>query len=286
MELIRFKNPTGVLFVFTPAAWSICLAAYPGQFPNILLMSKFALGSFLIRSSACIINDTLDKDIDAKVIRTSNRVMVKELVSLKEAIILTSVMMILAFLILLSLNNICILEGILCVPLMLTYPLFKRFTYWPQLMLGITTGMGSFMGWSAVHNNIEPLTTIPLFIGSASWTIFYDTIYGFQDMQCDKKAGIQSTSLLFTSYKIWKLILSLFPIISIFHWIIVGYNTNQTWPFYISLGIMSIYFYSVIKMIDISNSKKNLKLFRSNAFISLCFLIAMIISNKLKRTET
>ncbi|KII61543.1 4-hydroxybenzoate polyprenyltransferase, mitochondrial [Thelohanellus kitauei] len=267
LDLIRLKRPFGVLFVLTPGMFSLALAAPPGSFPDPWLMLKFTVGAFLTRCSGCVINDALDRSFDAHVLRTANRPMAKNLISMKEAIILTTIMMMLAFCILLSFRSkICLLQGILCVPMMILYPLFKRFTYFTSVMLGITTSVGAFMGWSATNFDIAPSITIPLFLGCVAWAVFYDSIYGAQDMKYDQKINVKSVAIFLTKHKIEKLFLGGVVASCVVFWLISGYNSDQTWPYYLSLAGISAYFTWVIQRLDLYNTKTLPKIFISKKF--------------------
>ena len=141
-------------------------------------------------------NDILDKEFDKKVERTKNRPIASNKVSVKLAIFYTIILCSLAFLVLINFNNLTIILALGSMPLAFTYPLMKRFTYWPQLFLGITFNYGLVLGWTAIQGEINVVAII-FYLGAIFWTLGYDTIYGFQDIKDDEIIGVKSTSIKF-----------------------------------------------------------------------------------------
>ena len=147
-----------------------------------------------MRSAGCIVNDIVDKNFDKKVERTKSRPIASGKVSVKLAIIYSFILCGLAFLVLIKFNKFTILMALLSMPLAFTYPLMKRFTYWPQLFLGITFNYGLVLAWISVNNSIN-LVPVIFYLGAIFWTLGYDTIYGYQDIKDDEIIGC----LLYTS---------------------------------------------------------------------------------------
>ena len=198
IELTRIKKPIGFMLLFWPCLWGLTLGYDFSQ--NIETFLKylvlFFLGAILMRSAGCIVNDIVDKDFDKVVQRTKKRPIAAGNVSVKLAILYAIILCSLAFLVLIQFNFFTIILALLSMPLAFTYPLMKRFTYWPQLFLGITFNYGLLLGWSSTNTEIS---IIPLFfyIGAIFWTLGYDTIYGFQDIKDDEIIGVKSTSIKF-----------------------------------------------------------------------------------------
>lgn len=136
MELARLDKPTGTWLVYLPSTWSIAMAASPGCLPDVGILALFGLGAVLMRGAGCTINDMMDKDIDSQVFRTKNRPISRGAISDFNALAFLGLQLSGALLVLLQLNMESIFVGSCCLGLVFTYPLFKRFTYWPQLMLG------------------------------------------------------------------------------------------------------------------------------------------------------
>merc|ERR1711991_1213305 len=149
-----------------------------------------------MRSAGCIVNDILDKEFDAKVFRTKNRPIASGKVSIKLGIFYSIILCFLAFLVLLNFNLFTIILALGSMPLAFTYPLMKRYTYWPQLFLGFTFNYGLILGWTAIYGQID-LAPILFYLGAIFWTLGYDTIYGYQDIKDDEIIGLKSTSIKF-----------------------------------------------------------------------------------------
>merc|ERR1711991_219687 len=149
-----------------------------------------------MRSAGCIVNDILDKEFDAKVFRTKSRPIASGKVSIKLGIFYSIILCFLAFLVLLNFNLFTIILALGSMPLAFTYPLMKRYTYWPQLFLGFTFNYGLILGWTSIYSEIN-IFPIMFYIGAIFWTLGYDTIYGFQDIKDDEIIGLKSTSIKF-----------------------------------------------------------------------------------------
>ena len=198
LELTRLKKPIGYMLLFWPCAWGLTIAY---DFQNnidqyIIYIFLFFSGSVLMRSAGCIINDIVDRDFDKKVKRTKNRPIASGKISIKLALIYSIILCLLAFFVLINFNFFTILLAIASMPFAFTYPLMKRFTYWPQLFLGITFNYGLIVGWTSVMESVS-IEPIVFYLGAIFWTLGYDTIYGFQDIEDDEIIGIKSTSIKF-----------------------------------------------------------------------------------------
>ena len=276
-ELTRLKKPIGYMLLFWPCAWGLTLAY---DFSNSLnnyffYLSLFFLGSVLMRSAGCIVNDISDKEFDKKVERTKNRPLASNKVSIKLAIFYTIILCSLAFLVLINFNKLTILLALLSMPLAFTYPLMKRFTYWPQLFLGITFNYGLILGWTSVVGEIS-IAPIILYLGAIFWTLGYDTIYGFQDIKDDEIIGVKSTSIKFKNNP-KKFLLTCYLILSA-SILTTGLLMNFNLLFFISLiiPILHLSLYQVKKFN--SEDKENcLRIFRSNNLFGALILINIFI---------
>ena len=198
IELIRLNKPIGFMLLFWPCSWGLAYAHSTNQDINLFIyyLILFFLGSVLMRSAGCIINDIVDKDFDKKVKRTKTRPITSGKISVKKSFFYVIILCSLAFIILVQFNFLTILLGLGSMLLAFTYPFMKRITYWPQLFLGITFNWGIIMAWTAINNNIS-LEIIVLYLSAIFWTLGYDTIYGAQDMSDDEIIGLKSTSIKF-----------------------------------------------------------------------------------------
>ena len=277
IELTRLKKPIGFMLLFWPCAWGLTIAY---NFENNLndyfyFLILFFFGSILMRSAGCIVNDILDKEFDAKVFRTKNRPIASGKISIKQAIIFASSLCFLALLVLLNFNLITIILAIGSMPLAFTYPLMKRFTYWPQLFLGITFNYGLLLGWTATIGqiDIEPLI---FYFGAIFWTLGYDTIYGYQDIKDDEIIGLKSTSIKFkTNPKIF-----IFICYSIFlsTCLIIGFIMKLNSFFFLSIILVSVQlFYFQLKKLDINDSISCFNIFKSNNLLGLLIFLSLII---------
>jgi len=277
IELTRLRKPIGFMLLFWPCAWGLTLAY---DFSNdlndyLFYLTLFFLGSVLMRSAGCIVNDISDKEFDKKVERTKNRPIASNKVSIKLAIFYTIVLCLFAFLVLINFNNLTIILALGSMPLAFTYPLMKRFTYWPQLFLGITFNYGLILGWVSVVGEIS-ITSIILYLGAIFWTLGYDTIYGFQDIKDDEIIGVKSTSIKFKNNpKKFLLVCYSILIVSI---LTTGLLMNFNLLFFVSLTIpiLHLFLYQIQKF-NSEDKKSCLRIFRSNNLFGLLILINIFI---------
>ena len=265
------------MLLFWPCAWGLTLAYDFSKNLNIFFfyLLLFFLGSVLMRSAGCIVNDISDKDLDKKVFRTKNRPIASNKVSVKLALFYTVILCSLAFLVLINFNKLTIILALGSMPLAFTYPLMKRYTYWPQLFLGITFNYGLILGWTSVTGQIN-IVPIIFYLGAIFWTLGFDTIYGFQDIKDDEIIGIKSTSIKFKQNLNLFLIIcySLF-IIAIY---IVGYFMNFNLIFYISMIIVIFHLFILqIHNLKYKDPKNCLKIFKSNNMLGFLVLLNLLI---------
>ena len=198
LNLTRLNKPIGFMLLFWPCSWGLAFAYINNNDLELFIyyLILFFLGSVLMRSAGCIFNDIVDKDFDKKVKRTQKRPLASNQISISLSFFYVIILCLLALLILLQFNLFTIFLGLASMFLAFSYPYMKRFTYWPQLFLGITFNWGIIMAWTAVNNFIT-LEIIILYISAIFWTLGYDTIYGAQDMSEDEIIGLKSTSIKF-----------------------------------------------------------------------------------------
>jgi len=235
----------------------------------------FFLGSVLMRSAGCIVNDISDKEFDKKVSRTKNRPIASNQVSIKLGIFYTLILCLLAFLVLINFNNLTILLALGSMPLAFTYPLMKRFTYWPQLFLGITFNYGLVLGWTVVQGEIN-LVAIIFYLGAIFWTLGFDTIYGYQDIKDDEIIGVKSTSIKFKKNP--KLFISLCYIVFITSLIMIGFFMEFKFFYFIFLLIPVFnMFFLQIKNFRIENPGNCLNIFKKNNFLGFLIFSNILI---------
>ena len=280
IELTRLKKPIGFMLLFWPCAWGLTLAYDFSSNLNkyFFYLILFFLGSVFMRSAGCIVNDILDKEFDAKVFRTKNRPIASKKVSIKLAIFYALALCFFAFLVLINFNLFTIILALSSMPLAFTYPVMKRFTYWPQLFLGITFNYGLILGWTSINDEIN-LVPILFYFGAIFWTLGYDTIYGYQDIKDDEIIGLKSTSIKFKGKaKKFLFICYSFLITFIF---IGGYKMKFHFSYYLLCIIPFIHlFFYQMKIFNLNDPQSCLKAFKSNNFFGLIiFLNILIIKN-------
>ena len=228
-----------------------------------------------MRSAGCIVNDISDKEFDKKVKRTKNRPIASGKISLRLGLFYTLILCFLAFLVLINFNWFTIFLAIGSMPLAFTYPLMKRYTYWPQLFLGITFNYGLILGWTSINNSLS-IEVIILYIGAIFWTLGYDTIYGFQDIKDDEIIGIKSTSIKFKNNPtIFLIICYSILFISL---IILGLLMNFNRLYFLSLLIPFFHlFFFQIKNLKVKMPLNCLRIFKSNNFLGLIILFNIAI---------
>ena len=277
IELTRLKRPIGYMLLFWPCAWGLTVAFDFSKNIEIYLfyLFLFLLGSILMRSAGCIVNDIVDRKFDRRVARTKDRPIASGKISVNLGLLYTLILCATAFLVLLNFNFLTIIVALGSMPLAFTYPLMKRYTYWPQLFLGITFNYGLILGWLSVTNEISVIPVL-FYLGAIFWTLGYDTIYGFQDIKDDEIIGLKSTSIKFKQNPIIFLILCYF--IFILTLLIVGYlmNFNKISLIIYFLVVYQIFF-NQIKKLNIKDPKSCLKIFKSNNLLGLLVLIGLII---------
>jgi len=277
IELTRLKKPIGFMLLFWPCAWGLTLAYdFSSNLNNYFFyLMLFFLGSVLMRSAGCIVNDILDKEFDKKVSRTKNRPIASEKISIKLGLFYTAFLCFLALLVLLNFNTFTILLALGSMPLAFSYPLMKRYTYWPQLFLGFTFNYGLILGWVCIKNEIE-LIPIILYIGAIFWTLGFDTIYGYQDIKDDEIIGVKSTSIRFKKNP--KLFLIICYSILMASLIIVGFfmKFNSMFYIFLSIPIVHLFFYQIYNF-DFKNPKNSLKIFKTNNLFGAIVLFNILI---------
>ena len=278
-ELTRLKKPIGFMLLFWPCAWGVTLAF---DFQNsiyqyIFFILLFFCGSVLMRSAGCIVNDIVDKDFDKNVERTKNRPIASNKITIQNSLIYVFLLCGLALLVLLNFNKLTILLALASMPLAFTYPLMKRFTYWPQLFLGITFNYGLILGWTAIYNEIN-LAPIIMYLGAIFWTLGYDTIYGFQDIKDDEIIGVKSTSIKFKNNP--KIFIFFCYFVLFISLISIGIIMNFSKIYYVSLVLPLFHLILQVYKFERNDGDKCLKIFKSNNLMGLiiftCFIVEKI----------
>ena len=266
------------MLLFWPCLWGLTLANdfSDNNLKYIIYATYFFLGSTLMRSAGCIVNDILDRKYDILVDRTKSRPIASGKISISLGLMYVSILCLTAFLILIQFNLTTILLGLASMPFAFSYPLMKRYTYWPQLFLGFTFNYGLIVAWYSIKPEFNYIPII-FYCGAIFWTLAYDTIYGFQDIKDDEIIGVKSTSIKFKTNP--KLFIFVCYLIFILFQIITG--ILMEFEYYYFIGIIVIAFHLFISQtlkLDISNTNMCLEKFKSNNFLGLLVFINILVN--------
>ncbi len=272
IKLTRLLNPTGYLLLFFPCAFSLIANAENDE--DLLYLTVFFIGSVVMRSVGCIINDLTDRHIDRLVARTKNRPLANKAISTTQAIVLLMLLLLCGIIILLSLPMKAWLLGVVAFCMIILYPRMKCITYWPQLFLGLTFNLGALFASIAVTNTITE-TSILIYIACVFWTLGYDTIYGYMDHKDDITANVKSLSLYLLD-KQYKVILSLFYsiFIALIGYVIIMQSPNNIWL----VAVAAAALFSQTLTLDISSQSNCLRRFKSNNIVGVILLVAFALT--------
>nr|XP_060635287.1 4-hydroxybenzoate polyprenyltransferase, mitochondrial [Anolis sagrei ordinatus] len=284
LRLMRLDKPIGTWLLYLPCTWSIALAAEPGCLPSWNMLLLFGTGAVLMRGAGCTINDMWDRDYDKKVERTASRPLAAGEISSFHSLVFLGGQLSLALCVLLCLNYYSIALGAASLSLVVTYPLMKRITYWPQLFLGLTFNWGALLGWSAIQGSCNWSVCLPLYFSGVLWTLTYDTIYAHQDRRDDLAIGVKSTALRFReNTKQW---LSGFSSLMLLGLTVTGMNCDQTFPYYASVTAVGLHLARQIYTLDIHSPEDCWKKFSSNRTVGLLLFIGIVFGNLQKTKNT
>lgn len=252
-ELMRLDKPIGTWLLYSPCTWAITMAAYTTSAPLLqtgAMLGLFGIGSIIMRGAGCTINDILDRNMDNKVGRTITRPLARKAVSVPQAITFLGAQCFAGLGILLCLPLDCFWLGAASLPFVATYPLFKRFTYYPQASLSFCFTWGALLGFPAMGVwNIPAM--IALHISSFAWCMTYDTIYAHQDKKFDIKAGVKSTALKWAERT--KPILNRLTVAQIGLLAAAGIFNSMGPFFYASVGVAAYRVFSMVKKVDLDD---------------------------------
>ena len=267
--LARLDRPIGGWLLFMPGLWSILLAG-----GSAWLVALFLVGSFVMRGAGCVVNDMWDRDMDRKVTRTAGRPLASGALRMRQAAVFLAGLLGIGLIILLQLNGLAQALGVGSLVLVVTYPLAKRVTWWPQLMLGFTFGWGAPMGYAAVTGRVDG-TALALYAAAILWILGYDTIYAHQDREDDALVGVRSTARLFATNT--RPFLMACYTATILLLAVAGALAGLSPWFYLSLLLPAGLLTWQIIRIDIDNPGLCLRLFRLNREAGLAIGLAILL---------
>ncbi len=248
-KLMRLDKPIGILLLIWPTLWALWLSSWGT--PNWMVVWIFMLGTVLMRSAGCVINDLADRKFDSFVARTKDRPLAAGRVSVRETVILFCVLCLCAFCLILPLRSWYVF-GLSFVALFLaaTYPLTKRFLAVPQAYLGVAFGFGIPMAYAA-HLDMIPLLAWELLLANVFWAMAYDTEYAMVDRADDLKIGIKTSAITFGRFDVAAVMFCYAMTLGLIAW--VGYQMHARWAFYAGLCVaagIAVYHYTLIRERD------------------------------------
>ncbi|MFO1033923.1 MAG: 4-hydroxybenzoate octaprenyltransferase [Hyphomicrobiales bacterium] len=270
-QLMRLDRPIGWWLLLIPCWWGLALAMMVDapRWLDLWFALLFLLGAIVMRGAGCVINDIFDRDFDAQVARTRLRPLPSGRVSVKGALVFLAVLLALGLLVLLQFNWLTVFTGLASALIFTIYPLMKRITYWPQLVLGIAFNWGALVGWTA-HAGSLSLAPLLLYAGGISWTLAYDTIYAHQDKDDDILIGVKSTALKFgAKTRHW---LAGFFALALASIAVAAWLAGGSWGSAAALAIAAVHAQWQCRKFDDSNSALCLALFKSNRIFGLVVL--------------
>ena len=287
LRLSRADRPAGTWLLLLPCWWGTALVvgsrSTGWSIADFWVVVACAIGAFLMRGAGCTWNDISDREFDAQVARTKSRPLPSGQVSLTGAIVWMVLQALIAFAVLLTFNPFTIWLGVAALLPVAVYPFAKRFTWWPQVFLGIAFNWGALLGWSAVTGG---LTTAPflLYFGGITWTLFYDTIYAHQDKEDDALIGIRSTARLFgdaTDRWLLGFLVATVLLISCAVILALGPGSN---PLLLTAGLagawaMGWHLSWQLRSLNIDDTDLCLTLFRSNRETGLILVGAFVLAS-------
>ncbi|KAK9470301.1 uncharacterized protein V1510DRAFT_423523 [Dipodascopsis tothii] len=262
--LMRIEKPVGTWLLFWPSAWGITMAAIESSASPLHtagILGLFGVGSLIMRGAGCTINDLWDRDLDDKVARTTQRPLAAKVITPKQAIIFLGGQMSVGLAVLLALPSECFLLGASSLALVATYPLFKRITYYPQVVLSLTFNWGALLGFPAM--GVWDLPTMSaLYASGVCWTMVYDTIYAHQDKVDDVNVGIKSTALAWGDNS--KKVMSVLTGAQVGLLTLAGYLGGMGMAFYGGVAVAAYRLASMVHKVDLDNPEDCWNSFKHN----------------------
>ncbi len=268
--LARWDRPIGSWLLLLPGWWALALA--PGG-PDLVLVALFAVGAVAMRGAGCVVNDLIDRDLDAKVERTRHRPLASGRLGVAQALGFLALQLLVGLLVLLAFNRFAILVALASVPLIVIYPLMKRITWWPQAFLGITFNWGALAGWAAATGALAPPALL-LYAAGFFWTLGYDTIYAHQDKTDDALIGVKSSARWLGSATprwLWG-----FYGVTLALLAAAGWSAGLGPGYYLLLIAVGGHLAWQIRTLDIDDPMSCLRRFRSNRELGLLVCLALL----------
>lgn len=271
-QLMRFDRPIGTLLLLWPTMTALWIAA--NGHPSSTHIFIFFFGVVVMRAAGCVINDWADRNFDPHVSRTRQRPLARGAIPAQHALALFIGLMFIALSLVIQLNSMAIQLSVVAALLATIYPFMKRYTYWPQVVLGMAFGMGIPMSFAAVQETLPPVAWV-LFITNLLWTVAYDTEYAMVDRKDDLKAGIKSTAILFGDAD--RFIIGVLQAMTWFGLWLAGLRANLAWPYFVSLFVVAALFVYQQYLIYRRKPEQCFRAFLNNNWVGLTFFVGTLL---------
>ena len=271
--LARLDRPIGVWLLFIPGVWGILLARRP-DWESARLVLLFAIGSVVMRAAGCVVNDLWDRDIDRKVARTAGRPLASGAIRPREALAFLFVLLLTGLVVLLQLPPLAQALGAASLLLVAVYPLAKRVTWWPQLVMGFTFGFGAPLGYAAAAVRLDAAWAA-IYAAAILWDLGFDTIYAHQDREDDALVGVRSTARLWAEHT--RPFLAACFGASLLALVAAGWLAGLSAWFYLALLLPAALFVRQVMQIDIDDPALCLRLFKANREAGLAVALALLL---------
>jgi len=274
LRLARFDRPIGAWLLLFPCWWSLALAELSrgSSYPNPWFLLLFLIGAFVMRGAGCTYNDIVDRDFDGRVERTRSRPIPSGQVSVHQALRFGLLLCLAGLAVLLQFNWFTVWLGIASLGLVAIYPFMKRFTYWPQLVLGLTFKWGALVGWASVKGSLD-WPAYALYAGAVLWTVGYDTIYAHQDKEDDLMAGLKSTALRFGA-ETHKWLTALYGGAWLL-WVLAGVLAGCHLIYFTALALIALQMSWQVSTLDIADPANCLRRFKSNRDVGWALFLGL-----------
>ncbi len=276
-RLCRLDRPVGTWLTLLPALAALVQAA--DGWPTLARVAIFSLGALLMRGVGCTFNDIFDRNFDRQVERTRFRPLTSGQLTLRAALWFAAAQLLVSALLLLAINAYSRWLALALVPLVVIYPLCKRVTYWPQVVLGIAFNWGMLMAWSDTRNEV-PWTAIAMWFGTVLWQIGYDAIYAYIDLRDDRRLGLKSAAMRFGERgRRW--IGGLYAATLVL-WLAAGAGMHMDGPYYLVMAVIAGHFVWQVAVFDVHRPAGSLRVFRANMQVGVLLIVAALAGTVLR----
>ncbi|CEJ86418.1 4-hydroxybenzoate octaprenyltransferase [Hyphomicrobium sp. GJ21] len=270
-RLARLDRPVGIWLTLFPC-WAALFQAAHGL-PDLRDLIVFTLGAFLMRSAGSTINDMADRNFDGHVERTRFRPLANGEISVNRAMIFLAVQLAFAASLLIFLTPYARLLAVSVLPLVVLYPFCKRFTHWPQAVLGAAFNWGMLVAWAQIVGHVPPGAVL-MWAGAIAWQIGYDTTYGYVDVKDDKRLGLKSTAILFGTHG--KALIGLFYVLTVLAWSLGGWMLNMSAPYAIGMLLIAAHLGWQAWRFDLDRPEISFRLFLANILTGAILAMAAL----------